>query len=247
MSWANTLIVGILSAVTLTTVTSFIRSPWQTYPNGIARYAQDKGTPACDFPPRRGASCSDVRSVDYGLPWHTIKVNDGIFSNDANFSSDIRPGTFHNLAGIALNFLFYFVLTLFFMKMNKKGNPIWKVFFILLFIVDTIIGYFWLFESKGYGLELIKISFILLPIVNLLLLISYDMLITKGGSLGLLKVSFILLIIINLMFGYNVYEQERYGLGAGFLTIIPFISVLAFNDLIAVLFYIRTQHPQGHS
>lgn len=47
------------------------------------------------------------------------------------------------------------------------------------------------------------------------------------------------------MFGYNVYDQERYGIGPGFLTVIPFMVVLAINDLIAVLLYLRTQHLQG--
>jgi hypothetical protein len=116
---------------------------------------------------------------------------------------------------------------------------IWKVSFILLLIVDAMLGYL-LYSTWGDRVELIKVSFLLLPIVNLMF--CCGLLIINGS---LLRGGFVLLIIVNLMFGYNVYDQERYGVGAGFLAVIPFVFVLAINDLFAVLFYIRKQHPQG--
>lgn len=244
MNQAKALIVSIVSAVILTAATSLIQSPWQTYPNGVARYAQDKGTPDCDFPPQPGASCSDVRSIDYGFPWHTKKVNDGIFYNDANFYSGIKSGTFHNLAGTILNSLFYFAITLFFIeKLNRKGNPIWKISFILLFIVDAIVGYL-LYSHWGEGADLIKASFLLLPVINLLLLFNYNMHISGTSRTMLLKFSFILLVFVNMIFGFNVHDQGRSGIGLGFLAIATFVSILAINDLVAVLFYVGTQHSR---
>jgi hypothetical protein len=118
----------------------------------------------------------------------------------------------------------------------------WKVSFILLFFVDIVLIYYLFFLIRVYDYDfLTKTTFIFLPIINLFILIVYDMLITHGDSIALLKFGFVLLIIDNLMFGYNIYDHMRYSIGVAF---IPLIYVFAINDLISVLFYIRTQHPQ---
>jgi hypothetical protein len=85
-------------------------------------------------------------------------------------------------------------------QMKRKGNLIWTVIFSLLLVFDGVFGYS-LYFSAG-GVDLIKISFILLPISNVVLLSGYVLFITNKDSLGLLKLSFILLIIANLMFSY---------------------------------------------
>jgi hypothetical protein len=123
---------------------------------------------------------------------------------------------------------------------KKKSNPIWKIIFILLFIVDTLL-YFWLslYGSSGYGIELIQFSFLLLPVISLFhlsLQSGYNRLITDKKNFGLLKVSFTLLIIVNLMVWYNVYAQARDGIGLGFLGFYLLMFVVAINDLIALLF-----------
>jgi hypothetical protein len=61
------------------------------------------------------------------------------------------------------------------------------------------------------------------------------------------KIIFIPLLIINLGLGCGVLLGSDFGqnLNAGSLVLIPFFGVLAFIDLIAVLSYVVTQHPQN--
>jgi hypothetical protein len=118
------------------------------------------------------------------------------------------------------------------------------VVFIVLFIVDAIVGY-WINSSMGYGIGLIKLSFLLLPIANFMFI--SELFFANKDGIGLREVGFFLLLIVNVMFGFNVYDQARYGVGPGFLAVVPLIFVIAINDLAAVLFYIRIQHPQGRA
>jgi hypothetical protein len=107
---------------------------------------------------------------------------------------------------------------------------LWKVILIVLFIVDVLCAYF--LNFWGDSALLIKLSFFILPIINLIFLCG---LIISWNTPFLLKIGIVLLIIANVLFGYNVYDQERYGFGLGFLGVIPFLFVLLINDLILLL------------
>jgi uncharacterized membrane protein len=134
---------------------------------------------------------------------------------------------------------------------NKNINSIWKVTYILLFIINAIFS-FWLFlnGNKGHGIELTLFSFALLPIISLFhlsLLFGYDPIMTNKNNFGLLKVSFIMLMFVNLMVGYNLYNQTRDGIGLGFLGFIPFIFAIAINDIIMLLFLQQYTTYKGHT
>jgi hypothetical protein len=108
-------IVCILIAAALTVLSSFVRSPWQTYPDGIARSARQ----GCSYPPMPGTRCSAIHSVDFGFPFHVRKVNDGIYY------PDVMVGTYFNLTGIIINSLLYFAIALiifFFAQGLKKSK-----------------------------------------------------------------------------------------------------------------------------
>ena len=59
------------------------------------------------------------------------------------------------------------------------------------------------------------------------------------------KFIFIPLLIINLMWGFNIYQNERYSTDLGFLGVTPSILILLLIDLITVVFFIATKHPRG--
>lgn len=108
------LIAGV-AAIILTVITSFIRSPLQTYPNGIVGFAQNRDKEICNFPSPPGVSCSDVHSVDYGIPLHVKRINDGVYYPDT------MPGTYFNLSGLAYNLLLYFLIALLFVVLLRPS------------------------------------------------------------------------------------------------------------------------------
>lgn len=105
MSHSKFIIAGtaVLISIVLTFISSWITSPFQTYPNGVA-YPGDTGSAGCSSINLPGSACYAVHSIDYGFPRHAMKINDGIYY------PDVRAGTYFNMVGIMENFLFYLVI-----------------------------------------------------------------------------------------------------------------------------------------
>lgn len=130
---------------------------------------------------------------------------------------------------------------------TKKSKYIWKniftLFLTVLFIVNNII-FLSLFLNYSSGVDFMISAFLLFTIVDLLHLsllskfnfFKISFFDTSNKNFTLLTFSFIILIIANLIFGYDIYYQARGGIGAGFITIYPFLLLVGFNDFTAIMF-----------
>jgi len=103
------------------------------------KYYHDKSQPDCNSSPQTRATCYDIHSIDYGFPWHTKSIVEIYGTYYPETTPDVMTGTHNSFTGMAINFLFYFLALIIFVNVNKKGNPMWKIFFMVLFIVDAIV------------------------------------------------------------------------------------------------------------
>ena len=115
MSQTKVFIVGIIIAVILTAITSFIRSPWQTYPDGIVEHVKAH----CTTLTMPGVVCSDILSVEYGFPFHVKKEVHGFYST-------YHPGVYSDWIGIAANLLLYFMIVILLLNVKDIFMPLPK-------------------------------------------------------------------------------------------------------------------------
>jgi hypothetical protein len=115
--------IGIVVGLVLGILSMFIRSPHQTYPDGVARRPNLSGGSCSYSAPSPGSDCSVVHSIDYGLPVYSRTVQDGIYYPDT------FPGSYNYFPGIVANILFYvgLVLAILFawLRVLKSFKPGW--------------------------------------------------------------------------------------------------------------------------
>jgi hypothetical protein len=136
---------------------------------------------------------------------------------------------------------------------KKNSILIWKIIFIIFFIFDTKLRYplrgHWKFDIY----HLVKVSFLLLPVVNLLLFLeTFQKNYSRTFKTRIWLVISSLLIVINILFIYYCWilhssSSYRGDATLSLLSNAPQAVALATTDFIAAFFYLTQEHPQDRA